>query len=213
MAALLHPDSLPLPGLSLPGLSLLGLDPEALPTDALPSTARPSARSTAAAPWNAPSFLGATVLPIPASASADPIPGSEPMPTHQRPELRLIIGGLDATPAPRRWLRALLGGLALALLVALAAIGARNLLGADAAASGPASSAAVNHPVGAVATSTTPTAPTEVVVQPGDTIWSIARRLHPTGEIRGVVDALQQRAGGASLTTGQQIDVRGLVAD
>jgi hypothetical protein len=33
-------------------------------------------------------------------------------------------------------------------------------------------------------------------VQPGDTAWSIARRLAPTGDIRGLVDELVEANGG-----------------
>lgn len=155
------------------------------------------------APWNDPAFL------------------DELAEAPRRPQLRLIAGGLDAEPtgtlpslrpATRRPLHTLLGGVALAVLVALAAIGALDLLGADAAATVPASPAVINHPTGADAT-TTPSAPVEVVVQPGDTIWSIARRIHPTGEIRGVVDELHQRVGGTALEVGQRIDVRGLAAE
>ena len=163
----------------------------------------PALRIDGTAPWNDPTFLD--------EVAAAP----------HRPQLRLIAGGLDdraldATPAvhrsSRRAVRTLLGGLTLAVLLALAAIGALNLLGADAAATVPASPAVINHPTGADAT-TTPSAPVEVVVQPGDTIWSIARRLHPSGEIRGIVDALQQRAGGTGLEVGQHLDVRGLVSE
>ncbi len=48
------------------------------------------------------------------------------------------------------------------------------------------------------------------VVQPGDTLWSIARSLRPHGEIRGVVDQLEARAGGASLMPGQRLRLDGL---
>jgi nucleoid-associated protein YgaU len=181
MAALLHPDN----------LSLFSPESEAAAFDA--------ATSTAAAPWNDPAFLG-----------------SEPEVANvERPQLRLIVGGLhpSVAPAPSRRpvVRTLLGGLALAMLLALAAVGARNLLGADAAATVPASPAVINHPIGADAT-TTPSAPVEVVVQSGDTLWSIARQLRPSGEIRGVVDALQRRVGGTALEAGQRIDVHDLVA-
>lgn len=180
MAALLHPDT----------LSLFSLEPEASPFGAAPSTA--------AAPWNDPAFLG-----------------SEPLVTAgERPQLRLIVGGLHSSEAPlpsrRPVLRTLLGGLALAMLLALAAAGARDLLGADAAAPVPASPAVINHPIGADAT-TTPSAPVEVVVQSGDTLWSIARQLRPSGEIRGIVDALQRRVGGTALEAGQRIDVHDLL--
>lgn len=49
-----------------------------------------------------------------------------------------------------------------------------------------------------------------VVVRSGDTLWSIARSLQPTGEIRPLVDELARRAGGSSLRVGQRLDVRGL---
>jgi hypothetical protein len=48
------------------------------------------------------------------------------------------------------------------------------------------------------------------VVQPGDTLWSIARSLHPSGDIRPVVDRLEARAGGATLEAGQRLRVDGL---
>jgi nucleoid-associated protein YgaU len=165
---------------------------------------QPAVRVEGTAPWNAPEFLD--------EVAAAP----------RRPQLRLIAGGLDAAPtgaipagsaSTRRPLHTLLGGVALAVLMSLAAIGMLNLLGADAAATVPASPAVINHPTGADATTTTPSAPVEVVVQPGDTIWSIARRIHPTGEVRGVVDELQRRVGGTSLEAGQRIDVRGLASE
>lgn len=223
MAALLHPDTLPfldldldhdipssdLPASDTPGSGLLW-------STEGPSVARPltAGSSTATAPWNDPAFLGSLALAAPhTSGDADEQPQITPS---GRPELRLIIGGLDPSVARRRSLlppmRTVLGGFALAVLVALAAIGALRLLGADAAATVPASPAVINHPTGVDAT-TTSSAPVEVVVQSGDTIWSIARRLRPSGEIRGVVDALQRRVGGSSLEVGQHIDLRGVLGE
>jgi Tfp pilus assembly protein FimV len=98
--------------------------------------------------------------------------------------------------------------LGLALLVSLAVLGVLNLLGADAAASGPVSTAAATHPAGAGAH--TSSAPVEVVVQPGDTLWSIARRLQPSGDVRQLVDRLASRAGGAAVASGQRLDITGL---
>ena len=48
------------------------------------------------------------------------------------------------------------------------------------------------------------------VVRAGDTLWSIARSLHPSGDLRPVVDALESRAGGATLVPGQRLRVDGL---
>lgn len=45
------------------------------------------------------------------------------------------------------------------------------------------------------------------VVQPGDTLWSIARALHPTGDVRRVVQLLEDRTGGAALHVGDRIEL------
>ena len=50
-----------------------------------------------------------------------------------------------------------------------------------------------------------------VVVRVGDTLWSIARQLQPTGDVRPLVDELSSRAGGADIDAGDRIDVRGLI--
>jgi hypothetical protein len=42
-----------------------------------------------------------------------------------------------------------------------------------------------------------------VIVQPGDSIWSIARSTRPTGDIRPMVDAMVARHGSASVTVGE----------
>ena len=68
----------------------------------------------------------------------------------------------------------------------------------------------------AVELRTTPAAPTAAapaaaapvyVVQPGDTLWSIAATLHPDGDIRGTVDRLVERNGTAALQTGQRLQL------
>ena len=46
------------------------------------------------------------------------------------------------------------------------------------------------------------------VVQPGDTYWSIARRLHPSGDVRALVDRLSAAHGGAALQAGEQLVLR-----
>jgi hypothetical protein len=43
------------------------------------------------------------------------------------------------------------------------------------------------------------------VVRPGDTLWSIALRLDPSGDPRPVVDELTGELGGASLQPGEQL--------
>ncbi len=148
-------------------------------------------------------------LPVAGDGLHDLAPWNDPTARPARPQLRLVEGGRVARPAvARHALRTVLGGLTLAVLVALAAFGAVHLLGADAAASGPASTAESLHPAGADAS--TPSASAVVVVQPGDTLWAIARRIKPTGDIRPLVDELADRAGGAAVVSGQRLDISGL---
>ena len=46
------------------------------------------------------------------------------------------------------------------------------------------------------------------VVQPGDTYWTIARRVQPTGDVRALVDRLSSEHGGAPLQPGQQLVIK-----
>lgn len=46
---------------------------------------------------------------------------------------------------------------------------------------------------------------TVVIVQPGDTMWSLARSLQPTGDIRPLVTQLARAHGGAALQAGERI--------
>ncbi|MDP9402418.1 MAG: LysM peptidoglycan-binding domain-containing protein [Actinomycetota bacterium] len=50
-----------------------------------------------------------------------------------------------------------------------------------------------------------PVASTSYVVQPGDTLWSVARRLRPKGDVRPLVDHLGRQTGGRPLRAGQRI--------
>jgi hypothetical protein len=51
------------------------------------------------------------------------------------------------------------------------------------------------------------------VVQAGDTLWSIARRLAPEVDVRATVDALIDRHGSASIAVGDRLPVSGLADD
>lgn len=48
------------------------------------------------------------------------------------------------------------------------------------------------------------------VVQPGDSLWSIAAAVAPGADLRPVVDELAARTGGGSLQPGQRISTEGL---
>ena len=160
------------------------LNPIALTLD--PPADRPATGPSSVAPWNR-------------SESRRPA-----APRH----LQLVT---QAAPAARRNpLRVLLAGLGLAVLVAFAAMGIVPFLGADAAASTPASSTDLPQVAASVATPA-PAGPQEIVVQSGDSLWTIARRLQPRGDLRHLVDRLIERVGATTVTRGQHIDVRGLL--
>lgn len=80
--------------------------------------------------------------------------------------------------------RRLVAGLGLSLVVLLGGLGVASASGSD---------RGVEHP------------PLVHVVQPGDTLWSIARSLQPHGDIRRLVHALAEQNGGADLSIGSQI--------
>jgi LysM repeat protein len=44
-------------------------------------------------------------------------------------------------------------------------------------------------------------------VQPGDTLWSIARSVQPTGDVRPLVDQILSTRGGRPLQVGEEITV------
>lgn len=64
---------------------------------------------------------------------------------------------------------------------------------------------------GAAPTASAPPAPAAAVhvVAPGDTIWSIARRLQPEGDVRATVDRLVAAHGSAVLQPGDRIALAG----
>ena len=46
-----------------------------------------------------------------------------------------------------------------------------------------------------------------IIVQPGDTLWTIARRVQPTGDVRPLVDRLSRERKGRPLQVGERIDL------
>jgi nucleoid-associated protein YgaU len=52
-----------------------------------------------------------------------------------------------------------------------------------------------------------PVSPVTHVVQPGETLWSIAQRVHPNGDVASYVDQLVRANGGNTIRVGQQIIV------
>jgi hypothetical protein len=63
------------------------------------------------------------------------------------------------------------------------------------------------HPAGGAGFGAQPIAQVQVVVEPGDTVWSIAEALAAGEDVRPVVDAIVEANGGATLVPGQRLDL------
>lgn len=115
---------------------------------------------------------------------------------------------MDLVYARRRLVAA---GLAVLFLVglglALGRAGTQRADGLSEALSGTGGGGSVSGVVGsgADAAATLPIAQREYVVQPGDTLWKIARALQPEGDVRPLVYQLAKARGGAPLRAGERI--------
>ena len=137
-------------------------------------------------------------------AIAHPTPNQRRRPQPApRPHLRVIEGGRrDPGPATYRR-RRLLAAVALVVVALLAVGGLRLALGVVGAAALP------SPPPAGPVSGTAPAGATTYVVQPGDTLWSIAERLDRPGDLRATVDALARANGGSSLDVGDRIVLPG----
>ena len=125
------------------------------------------------------------------AAVAYPIPHDRRAPRHaERPDLRLVRGGRGRRPGRAVLLRRrLLAAFLLAALVWAAAWFLGSLGGDPLVASEPAQS----------------TIGRTYVVQPGDTLWRIAQRVDPGGDVRRTVQQLAAANGGSGLQVGQRL--------
>ena len=123
--------------------------------------------------------------------------------THPRPALRLLQGGFDARPTPAVYRRRRVVALILAVaLVVVAMAGLRAVVLATGIAGG--------RPLSAVdAPTPVPAGSETLLVQPGETLWTIARDLQPSGDVRPLVDELAALNGGATLEAGQNLVLPG----
>ncbi len=97
---------------------------------------------------------------------------------------------------------------ALVLLVAVSAI---VLLGISTVGARVLGATATAAPVVASAPGASTAGPARIhVVQPGDTLWTIARSMQPEGDVRPLVDQLAERHGGAGLRVGERLDLYAL---
>ena len=108
-------------------------------------------------------------------------------PTLPRPRLVVV-----PPPAVFRRRRVLVAGVLLVVFV-LAALA----VGRVATVLGGAPASVPEHRPGAV----------DHVVQPGDTLWSIAQSLQPGGDVRPLVQGLARANGGPELIVGQRLEV------
>ncbi|MGZ4726583.1 MAG: LysM peptidoglycan-binding domain-containing protein [Acidimicrobiales bacterium] len=122
------------------------------------------------------------------------------------------VGRLHPAVYQRRRLGVLVAAVTIVVVGYLALTGLGALLSphsAGAVAAG--ASADAGASAAPVAPAAPSAAPAAYVVQPGDTLWSIARHLRPSGDIRPLVDALADRAGPGPLEAGESLPVDGLV--
>lgn len=115
-----------------------------------------------------------------------------------RPPLRVLEGGRSPARIAATYRRRRLAVLAVAVVLGvLAVVGALTLVGAASSLVRP----------GATAVGSAGAAPSAgtVVVQPGDTLWSIAGRLPHHGDVRAVVDRLVALNDGTQVHAGQRL--------
>jgi hypothetical protein len=154
-----------------------------------------------------------SLRPVPGPARGRSVPNRQaPFATAGLgPRGRVVAGRLPAALYWQRRLMVVVGLVAIvvAAYLLVAAVGAGRAAVVQTAGSEPVPGAATNPSTDA--TSAVPASPGAVyVVRPGDTLWSIARRIQPNGDLRALVDRLSERAGGGPLRAEQRIPLDGL---
>lgn len=94
---------------------------------------------------------------------------------------------------------------AVACALRTAAVCLAVLVLAGGAAFGRAGGAAPSRSGPAPGVSFRPVARATYVVQPGDTLWRIARSVQPSGDVRPLVQQLADQRGGAALRAGERL--------
>ncbi|HEY2815238.1 MAG TPA: LysM peptidoglycan-binding domain-containing protein [Acidimicrobiales bacterium] len=139
-------------------------------------------------------------------------PSPHPRQVQLRPQLRVVRGvprQSEGVYRRRRLGAAVLVALAVVALFALAAVLRPNGTGSTAVHTEPASGAVVSDPSAYGASHVDPPAGSVYVVQPGDTLWSIAHKLRPEGDVRAEVDRLAGLNGSSALQAGQRLRLAG----
>jgi hypothetical protein len=115
-----------------------------------------------------------------------------------RPRLTMVEGGRSPQRLAIVYRRRRIAALVLAVLLAGGLLIVGRAVAVTVAPAPPGSGAPVAAGPG-------PT--TVVVVQPGDTLWAMARRLQPEGDVRPLVDRLAAAHGSGPLQAGEQLEV------
>lgn len=131
-------------------------------------------------------------LPSRQPTTVPPGPGSP-----RRPTLRVLEGGRAPERLARQavYRRRRLAALVVAVVLTAAVLVLANAVLARTAGDGTPDSVAGTS------------SPAVHVVQPGDTLWSIARELDPQADVRLTVDRLVDLNGGAPLVVGQRLEL------
>lgn len=132
-------------------------------------------------------------LAVPRLAPSTPPSGPR---TPSRPALRVLEGGRSRQQAAQR---AVFRRRRLAALAVVTALVVAVLLLASSALAGGAGGGVPSPATGGSA------APVVHVVQPGDTLWSIAGKVAPGADVRLTVDRLVELNGGAPLEVGDRL--------
>jgi len=126
-----------------------------------------------------------------------------------RPQLRVLQGG--HAPGPAAVLAAYRRRRLVAAVVVLAVVVALTLLAITAmtriASGTPSPVAGELVPTSAAASSAAGVAAPTAVVQPGDTLWTIAAAVAPDVDVRITVDRLIALNGGAPIVVGQELQL------
>ncbi len=127
-------------------------------------------------------------------------------PFPSRPPLRVLEGGRSPRQVARYRRRRMVVAMVLVAIAGVTTIGVRATL--------PILRSAVPgaHPVAPPGSAGRAGAPW-VVVRPGDTLWSIARRLAPGGDVRAAVDRLANVHGTGPLQVGERLPVAAAKGD
>lgn len=125
-----------------------------------------------------------------------------------RPRLRVLEGGRAPARVAQRsaYRRRRLVALALLTLAAVAAVLLVGAISTGLAGGGRPSAAAGASSPSALHLAA-PIAATSLVVQPGDTLWSIAAKVAPQADVRQTVAHLVELNGSKSLTVGQHLQL------